>query len=185
MVSISAGKYWSAAVTTTGDIYMWDAKKAKDIPPHVTRLQGAKKATSVSVGETHLLIMSSLYHPVYPPSAAKSSQKLKERDELDEFDEGFMFNDIESSKTLIAVDKDDHEQKLVPSLKSLCEKVAAECIVEPRNSLQLLEIADSLGADDLRKHCEVYLADCQSSDERFPNILSYYMCFALLGFCCL
>lgn len=65
--SISAGKYWTAAVTTTGDVYMWDAKKGKDEPPVATRLHGVKRATSVSVGETHLLIISSLYHPLYPP----------------------------------------------------------------------------------------------------------------------
>ena len=31
-----------------------------------------------------------------------------------------------------------------------------ECLVEPRSALQLLEIADSLDADDLGKHCEVF-----------------------------
>jgi hypothetical protein len=49
----------------------------------------------------------------------------------------------------------DCKERIVPSLKSLCEKVAAECIVEPRNAIQLLEIADSLGAEDLKKYCEV------------------------------
>lgn len=54
MVSISAGKYWIASVTACGDVCMWDGKKRKDEPPLVTRLHGVKRATLVSVGETHL-----------------------------------------------------------------------------------------------------------------------------------
>ncbi len=156
-MSLSAGKYWTTAVTATGDVYMWDGKKGKDKPPVATRLHGVKRATSVSVGETHLLIVGSLYHPIYPPNVAENPQKLKlnVRDESEEFDEDFMFNDIESNNLLSNIQKDDCGHRPIPSLKSLCEKVAAECLVEPRNAIQLLEIADSLGADDLRKHCEV------------------------------
>lgn len=89
-VSISAGKYWTAAVTATGDVYMWDEKKGKDKPPIATRLHGVKRATSV--GETHLLIVGSLYHPVYPANVAKNPQKLKlnVREESEEFDEDFL-----------------------------------------------------------------------------------------------
>ncbi|XVE90196.1 hypothetical protein DITRI_Ditri20bG0059300 [Diplodiscus trichospermus] len=156
MVSISAGKYWAAAATATGDVYMWDGKKGKEKPPIATRLYGVKRASSVSVGETHLLTIVSLYHPVYPPNMPKSDQaaKLTVSDEVEEFDKEFMFNDLESSIMRSSVQKNDSEKKPIPSLKSLCEKVAAEHLVEPRNAIQLLEIADSLGADDLRKHCE-------------------------------
>ncbi|TYG46696.1 hypothetical protein ES288_D11G277000v1 [Gossypium darwinii] len=155
MVSISAGKYWAAAATATGDVYMWDGKQSTDKRPVATRLHGIKRATSVSVGETHLLTIGSLYHPVYPPSMPKSDKapKLKVNDEVEEFDEECMFDDLESS-SITSAHKNDSEQKPIPSLKSLCEKVAAECLVEPRNAIQLLEIADSLGADDLKKHCE-------------------------------
>ncbi|KAH1083138.1 hypothetical protein J1N35_022899 [Gossypium stocksii] len=155
MVSISAGKYWAAAATATGDVYMWDGKQSTDKPPVATRLHGVKRATSVSVGETHLLTIGSLYHPVYPPSMPKSDKapKLKVNDEVEEFDEECMFDDLESS-SITSAHKNDSEQKPIPTLKSLCEKVAAECLVEPRNAIQLLEIADSLGADDLKKHCE-------------------------------
>ncbi|XP_021282094.1 uncharacterized protein LOC110414981 isoform X1 [Herrania umbratica] len=155
MVSISAGKYWAAAATATGDVYMWDGKKGKDKPPVATRLHGVKRATLVSVGETHLLTIGSLYHPVYPPNMPISDQAPKlNNDEVEEFDEEFMFNDSESSSMRSSVYKNVSEEKPVPSLMSLCEKVAAECLVEPRNAIQLLEIADSLGAEDLRKHCE-------------------------------
>lgn len=157
-MSISAGKYWTAAVTATGDLYMWDGKKSKDNPPHVTRLHGIKRATSVSVGETHLLIVGSLYHPVYPHYLPENPQKLKLNvsNELEEFDEDFMFDNIASNNVISTSEKDDSGHRSVPTLKSLSEKVAAECLVEPRNALQMLEIADSLGADDLRKHCEVF-----------------------------
>ncbi|KAG8648033.1 hypothetical protein MANES_09G139100v8 [Manihot esculenta] len=156
VVSISVGKYWSAVATVTGDVYMWDGKKGEDKLPAVTRLHGVKRATSVSVGETHLLIVGSLYHPNYPPSVIDSlqKQKLQVRDEVEELDEDFVYNDTESNHILSAVEKDDSAQRPIPSLKSLCEKVAAESLVEPRNAIQMLEIADSLGAEDLRKHCQ-------------------------------
>ncbi|XP_020222775.1 uncharacterized protein LOC109805181 isoform X1 [Cajanus cajan] len=156
MVSISAGKYWTAAVTATGDVYMWDGKKGKDKPLVATRLHGVKKATSVSVGETHVLIVASLYHPVYPPNMIKNSQELKlnNKDDMEELNEDILFEDMDSSNMISSVQNDTFRQRSIPSLKSLCEKVAAECLVEPRNALQLLEIADSLGADDLKKYCE-------------------------------
>ncbi|QCD97362.1 hypothetical protein DEO72_LG6g2072 [Vigna unguiculata] len=156
MVNISAGKYWTAAVTATGDVYMWDGKKGKDKPLVATRLHGVKKATSVSVGETHLLIVASLYHPVYDPNMIQNSQKLQlnKGDDIEELYEDILFEDIDSSKMISSVQNDTSRQRSTPSLKSLCEKVAAECLVEPRNAVQLLEIADSLGADDLKKYCE-------------------------------
>lgn len=156
MVSISAGKYWTAAVTATGDVYLWDGKKGKDKPLVATRLHGVKKATSVSVGETHLLIVASLYHPVYPPNMIENSQKLKlnNKDDMEELNEDILFEDMDSSNMISSVQNDTFRQRPIPSLKSLCEKVAAECLVEPRNAIQLLEIADSLGADDLKKYCE-------------------------------
>lgn len=136
---------------------MWDGKKRKDEPPDATKLHGLKKATSVSVGETHLLIVSSLYHPVYPTYKGGSSQKINQRvkNETDELDEGYVFNDLEFEDVTLS-DLKEEIVETVPSLKTLCERVAIEHLLEPRNSLQLLEIADSLGADDLRKHCEVY-----------------------------
>ncbi|CAK9159939.1 unnamed protein product [Ilex paraguariensis] len=156
MASISAGKYWTAAVTATGDVYMWDGKKGKNEPPIATRLHGVKRATSVSVGETHLLIISSLYHSFYPAYILDNTQKLKVniRKELEEVDEDFVFNGMESDEILSTMREDDLDLRPIPSLKSLCEKVAAEYLAEPRSAVQLLEIADSLGADDLRKHCE-------------------------------
>ncbi|KAK2415857.1 ultraviolet-B receptor UVR8 [Trifolium repens] len=156
MVSISSGKYWTSAVTATGDVYMWDGKKGKDKPLIATRMHGVKKATSVSVGETHLLIVASLYHPVYPINTVDNSQKLKlnRRNSMEELNEDILFEDSDSHNTTYTVQNDNLRQRSTPSLKSLCEKVAAESLLEPRNAIQLLEIADSLGADDLKKYCE-------------------------------
>ncbi|XP_027357725.1 uncharacterized protein LOC113867015 isoform X2 [Abrus precatorius] len=155
MVSISSGKYWTAAATDTGDVYMWD-EKCKDKPLVAPRLYGVKRATSVSVGETHILIVASLYHPVYPLNTIENSQKhkLNKRDDMEELDEDILFEELESSRGISAIQTDTFGQRSIPSLKSLCEKVAAVCMVEPRNAIQLLEIADSLGADDLKKYCE-------------------------------
>lgn len=137
---------------------MWDGKNRKNEPPNATRLHGVKKATSVSVGETHLLIVSSLYHPVYPPKIVNSLMEVKEKvkNEKDEFDEGFIFNDLEYDD-VSSIGQKEHIVKNVPSLKTLCERVAIEYLLEPRSAMQLLEIADSLGADELRKHSEVQI----------------------------
>lgn len=157
MVSVSAGKYWTAGVTASGDVYMWDAKKRKDELPVVTRLHGVKRATSVSVGETHLLVISSLYHPPYcvKPSDSPQHSKSKLSADLSELDEDFAYNDSEIDDNTTSLQQGHSENKQIPTLKSLCEKVAAKHLVEPRSALQLLEIADSLEAHDLRKHCEV------------------------------
>ncbi|CAM6113513.1 unnamed protein product [Calypogeia fissa] len=42
----------------------------------------------------------------------------------------------------------------VPSLKDLCQRVAAQSVVEPKNALQVLEFADALSADILKGHCK-------------------------------
>ncbi|KAI3799452.1 hypothetical protein L1987_34750 [Smallanthus sonchifolius] len=156
IVSVSAGKYWTAGVTAFGDVYMWDGKSRKDELPVITRLHGIKRATSVSVGETHLLVISSLYHPPYclPPTSNSECLKSKLSDDLSELDEDFAYNDNEIDDMASSLQKANSENKEVPTLKSLCEKVAAEHLVEPRSALQLLEIADSLETHDLRKHCE-------------------------------
>lgn len=156
IVSISAGKYWTAAVTATGDVYTWDAKKNKDEAPIATRVHGVKRATSVCVGETHMLIVCALYHPMYPISLATSQQKpiSDDNSESEELDEELLFKDVQGDNISLTKQSDNSISRSVPSLKSLCEKVAAEFLVEPKNALQLLEIADSLGADELRKHCE-------------------------------
>ncbi|KAI4386640.1 hypothetical protein MLD38_004556 [Melastoma candidum] len=156
-VSIAAGKYWAAAVTTTGDVYMWDGKKVTDKLLSPTGLHGVKKATSVSVAETHLLIVGSLYHPAYACKAPdnRPSPVFNGEDPMDELTDDILFGEVESdmSQSIAGVDE-SASRSTVPSLKSLCEKAAAECLVEPRNAMQLLEIADSLEADELRKHCE-------------------------------
>lgn len=155
MVNISAGKYWTAAVTVTGDVYMWDGKNRKDTPVP-TRLQGVKKATSVAVGETHLLCIASLYHPAYDVlGVCPVKSKPRNKEGSVELHEGFIFDDLDSGELPSSIEPEEIKSKTVPSLKSLCEKVAAEHLVEPRNAVTLLEIADSLGADNLRKHCEV------------------------------
>ncbi|KAF2288172.1 hypothetical protein GH714_004789 [Hevea brasiliensis] len=169
VASIAAGMVHSLALTDDGAVFYWLSadpdlrcqqvylkELGEDNLPAVNRLHVVKRATSVSVGETHLLIVGSLYHPTYPPNVIDSleNQKLQVGDEVEDLDEDFMYNDVESNHMSSAVEKDDCAQRPIPSLKSLCEKVAAESLVEPRNAIQMLEIADSLEAEDLRKHCQ-------------------------------
>ncbi|ONM51499.1 uncharacterized protein [Zea mays] len=154
IVNISAGKYWTAVATSTGDVFMWDAKKRKDETPIFTRVHGVKRATFVCVGETHMLVLSSIYHPEYPPKP--KSQGLKSMLEwnggTEELGEDILFDDVQPNSGLSG--SSGEMSKGVPSLKSLCEKVAVEYLLEPKNSIQLLEIADSLEAKELKKHCE-------------------------------
>ncbi|GJN24614.1 hypothetical protein PR202_gb12367 [Eleusine coracana subsp. coracana] len=154
VVSISAGKYWTALATSTGDVFMWDAKKRKDETPVFNRVHGVKRATSVCVGETHMLVLSSIYHPEYPPKPKIQSKKsLSEwNGGMEELNEDILFDDVRPESVVSG--SSCMMSKGVPSLKSLCEKVAIECLMEPKNAIQLLEIADSLEAKELKKHCE-------------------------------
>ncbi|CAN0913507.1 Inhibitor of Bruton tyrosine kinase [Linum grandiflorum] len=155
IVSVSAGKHWGAVVTDTGDVYTWDSKLDKDKLPVPTRLHGVKRATSVVVGETHLLVVSSLYHPTISPKAAKINQrqKLQNKSDMEDLEE-FLFDSTDSKDELYVEDNKNTGKRSVPSLKSLCEKSAADNLVETRNSIQMLEIADTLEANNLKKHCE-------------------------------
>ncbi|KAJ4970636.1 hypothetical protein NE237_003735 [Protea cynaroides] len=185
VVSISAGKYWAAVVTDTGDVYKWDGKKSKDEPPVMTRLHGVKRVTSVSVGETHMLLVCALYHPSCHPQLTEKPQEpmLEVIDESEELDEHFMFSDlekVENRKMSSTVQKDDPDDRGAPSLKSLCEKVAVQTIVEAKNAIQLLEIAEALGADELRNHCEemvirnldyIFTVSTQAIANASPDIL--------------
>lgn len=125
--------------------------------PIITRLHGVKRATSVCVGETHLLVLCALYHPVYPSKSDECHlNPMKDSTESEELDEEILFDGIHTDISPKAMQSVSIYAGDVPSLKCLCEKVAAEFLVEPKNAIQLLEIADSLEAEDLRKHCELY-----------------------------
>ncbi|XP_078435331.1 ankyrin repeat family protein / regulator of chromosome condensation (RCC1) family protein [Wolffia australiana] len=154
VVSVSAGKYWTAAATSTGDVYMLDGKKYKDTAPTPTRIHGIKNVTSVSVGETHLLFICGLYHPPSFVGLEGGSQKTNPEscNDLEEFDADFIFDDPLPKSNLAVVE--ECTGKPIPSLKSLCEKTAAKFLMEPRNAISLLEIADSLEANDLWSFCE-------------------------------
>ncbi|ERM93597.1 uncharacterized protein LOC18421552 [Amborella trichopoda] len=154
VVSISAGKFWTAAVTTSGDVYVWDGKKFKDEAPVPSRLHGVKRATSVAVGETHLLVTCALYSPDYIPKPDEDAMPERLTGDVEELDEDFVFSEDNSmGQKEVGMDKNGLLRS-TPTLKCLCEKVAADFLLEPRNSIQLLEIADALEADSLRKHCE-------------------------------
>lgn len=155
-MAVAAGKYRTAVATSTGSVYAWDGEGSKaDVPPAPVRVYGIKHATGLSVGETHSLAVAALYVPVYSTKPviepiAVTKGILEGQDPTDETAEVEEDAGILPSTGLNAGSDDE-----VPTLKDLCQKVIAESIVEPKNSLQLLEFADSLGADHLRRHCEV------------------------------
>jgi inhibitor of Bruton tyrosine kinase len=120
-----------------------------------TRVHGVKRATSVCVSETHMLVLSSIYHPEYPPKPKiKSKKSISEwNGGMEELDEDILFDDVRPESGVSGCSST--MSKGIPSLKSLCEKVAIEYLMEPKNAVQLLEVADSLEAKELKKHCEV------------------------------
>eukprot|EP00250_Pteridium_aquilinum_P020342 c24788_g3_i2 orf=632-4153(+) len=157
-VSVSAGKYRTAVVTTSGNIYAWDGEKTKEsMPPVPFRIHGVKHAIHISVGENHSLAVASVYTPrllshsfneLCPPAPVDREPEDVEEDL--EFDEmGIAFST--KSKPCFESLRLPREP---PTLKELCENVISQHVVEPKNALQLLEVADSLGASKLRKHCE-------------------------------
>lgn len=156
VVSVSAGKYWTAIATSTGDVYAWDGQKHKGDAPILQRIHGIKHVTSVSVGETHFLAVSTNYIPKYTPKRFEqihtaTKEHCEEDDEIE--DDDTTLNDCQNGSKEGECGSDKLE-KIVPSLKDLCQKMAAEFLVEPKNAVQLLDVADTLEAEDLRIHCE-------------------------------
>lgn len=158
-VAVAAGKYRTAIVTAVGNIYAWDGEKTKvDMPPAPFRIHGIKHAIHVSVGENHSLAVAAVYLPKFPPQSATDlcqpveslSRDLEDADEDLDFDEMGINFSVKSKSCTEAVRLPCE----APSLKELCENVISQHVVEPKNALQLLEVADSLGASKLRKHCE-------------------------------
>ncbi|KAJ7539741.1 hypothetical protein O6H91_11G107500 [Diphasiastrum complanatum] len=158
-VAVAAGKYRTAVITALGSVYVWDGEKcAGDTAPLPVRIHGIKHATHLSVGDMHSLVVASLYVPSFPPKAVRepSVSTVVPSDQDNETEESLEADDAVSGVEILTVQELGSPilSKCTPSLKDLCQKVVAHCIVEPKNVVQLLEIADSLGADDLRRYCE-------------------------------
>jgi hypothetical protein len=154
-VAVAAGKYRTAVATTTGNVYAWDGEGNKaDLRPSPVRVHGAKHVTRLSVGETHSLAVASLYAPTFStkpvnelPAVSKATGEGEDSADED--------TDMEEESETLGAVAPSRVDEGVPSLKDLCQKVVADSIVEPKNALQLLEFADSLGADHLKRYCEV------------------------------
>lgn len=154
-VAVAAGKYRTAVATTTGNVYAWDGEGSKaDIRPSPVRVHGAKHVTRLSVGETHSLAVASLYAPTF--STKPVSEPLAVSKAIGEGEESANEDaEAEEEPGTIGAAAPNRVDEGVPSLKDLCQKVVTESIVEPKNALQLFEFADSLGADHLKRYCEV------------------------------
>jgi inhibitor of Bruton tyrosine kinase len=103
-----------------------------------------------------MLMLCGIYRLEYPPKhkiqAKKSISKWNRG--MEELDEDILFDDVQPENGGVS-GSGGTMSKGIPSLKSLCEKVAIEYLLEPKNAVQLLEIADSMEAKELKKHCEV------------------------------
>ncbi|KAL3696325.1 hypothetical protein R1sor_010401 [Riccia sorocarpa] len=157
-VAVSSGKYRTGVVTSTGDVYTWDGENAKaDTVPVPVRVHGIKHATLLSVGENHSVVGAAFVIPEYPLTEQTKSTTPFQRSRSG-FDDTDVGSESEDDKEVSSPLEDFTGVNLggrtVPSLKDLCQRIIAQQVVEPKNALQLLEFADSLGADLLRKHCE-------------------------------
>eukprot|EP00850_Spirogloea_muscicola_P006477 SM000030S11486 [mRNA] locus=s30:883932:890292:- [translate_table: standard] len=152
-VAVSAGKYRTAVVTSMGDVFAWEGEKDKPkAAPKPFSIPGMKHASNISVGELHSLALAQLYIAPYPPAStaqplARTTRAYAEgTPEEEDFDD----NDFDEIKP-------QRDAVTVPALKDLCQYIVATSVVEPRNALQILEIADSLGADSLKAYCELMI----------------------------
>ncbi|KAK1297300.1 Ultraviolet-B receptor UVR8 [Acorus calamus] len=167
---VSAAKYHTIVVGADGEVYTWghrlvtpkrvviarNIKKNGSAPLKFHRLEKLH-VISVAAGTIHSTALTEdgiLFYWVSSDPDLKCQQKCEVGDDLDELDEELMFNDVQIVTRTTTAQIDGSGDKCVPSLKSLCEKVAAETLVEPRNAIQLLELADTLEANDLKMHCE-------------------------------
>eukprot|EP00850_Spirogloea_muscicola_P010078 SM000058S18508 [mRNA] locus=s58:213689:220094:- [translate_table: standard] len=152
-VAVSAGKYRTAVVTCMGDVFAWEGEKDKPkAVPKPFSIPGMKHALNISVGELHSLALAQLYIAHYPPTsiaqplAWTTSLHAEGTTEEEDFDDDD-FDEVKPQRDAVTV----------PALKDLCQYVLATSVVEPRNALQILEIADSLGADSLKAYCELMI----------------------------
>ncbi|MCO5607570.1 hypothetical protein L7F22_061767 [Adiantum nelumboides] len=155
-LAVAAGKYRTAVVTALGDIYAWDGEKAKeDMPPAPFRIHGIKHTALISVGENHSLAVAAVYTPSLQSQESSEVSPQGNR-ESEDFEEDFEFDEMGSSFSTRSKPCNEllRLPREPPTLKELCENVISQHVVEPKNALQLLEIADSVGAINLRNHCE-------------------------------
>lgn len=153
-VAIAAGKYRTSLATADGSVFIWDGENMKgEEPPSIVRVHGIKHASSLSVGENHSLVVASLYVPSYmrkqtvEVTASEEVQGLidEDGDDMDSDEDSLSSFETKSTKVPCSV----------PSLKDLCQDVVIESMVETKNVLRVLEIAEAVGADNLRRYCEV------------------------------
>eukprot|EP00252_Welwitschia_mirabilis_P019140 TRINITY_DN4353_c0_g1_i1.p1 TRINITY_DN4353_c0_g1~~TRINITY_DN4353_c0_g1_i1.p1 ORF type:complete len:1124 (+),score=296.88 TRINITY_DN4353_c0_g1_i1:577-3948(+) len=156
-VAISSGKVCTSFVTSTGDVYAWDGKKNSDNSPIIQRIHGIKHAISVSVGYKHFLAVSAIYSPQYT-----SKYVIDAKTEKEEKDD--LVHSSEEDDMIDTVQKEPEGSncvnkfpKALPSLKDLCQKVAAESLLNAKNAIHLLDVADMLEAEDLQRHCEDFV----------------------------
>ncbi|GBG63273.1 hypothetical protein CBR_g37359 [Chara braunii] len=160
VVAVAAGKHRSAVASAMGAVYMWDAL-AVDAVPHPVRIPGLHQAVDLSMGESHSIAICTLSIPAYAliehveGELGDLAQRLDGPGEADS--EGdFKFEDATQEGLCpgrkVPIFCGGRE---LPSLKEICEEVIAKTMVEPKNVLLMLELADSLGAHNLKHYCEM------------------------------
>eukprot|EP00898_Chlorokybus_atmophyticus_P005171 jgi/Chlat1/5655/Chrsp37S00872 len=149
-VAVASGKARTAVVTSSGDVWMWDG--SANAPSQPYRVPGLKRAVAVSVGEKHSLALIGLSLPkLQPPNAVQVAAETPGQVEEEDEDDGYFDMDGE----WVPGRRPQRRCKgPIQPLTLLCEEVLAKSCAEPRNALQLLGIADALGADTLKAYCQ-------------------------------
>jgi hypothetical protein len=143
-VSVSAGKHRTAVITSLGTVFAWDG--ARDQKPDPLRIPNLKQTTHIAVGESHSVAVATVWIPPFPLQNTQP-QEVSARDSDFAGDEN-SDEELEGGlgKVVVAAGR-------VPwqgSLKSLCQREIAHSIVEAKNVLQMVELADALEADELK-----------------------------------
>jgi hypothetical protein len=144
-VSVSAGKHRTAVITSLGTVFAWDG--ARDQKPDPLRIPNLKQTTHIAVGESHSVAVATVWIPPFPLQttqpqevSARDSDFAGDENSDEELEVGML------GKVVVAAGRAPGQG----SLKSLCQREIAHSIVEAKNVLQMVELADALEADELK-----------------------------------
>ncbi|KAF3676177.1 C2 domain-containing family protein [Capsicum annuum] len=178
VVALAVANKYTAVVSDLGEVFTWGCNKevqlgyvtsnlASNYAPRVVEYLKGKAFVGVAAAKYHTIVLGSdgkvftWGHRLVTPKRVVIGRILKKMGSIP-----LKFHCKKSlhvvaiaagathKEVLLVSEKDNVKNKTAQPLKSLYETANAEHLLEPRNAIQLLEISNTLGTEDLRKHCE-------------------------------
>ena len=171
-VDVSCGATSSAIVTDTGDVYTWDSTELEvvDTASTLNRVRGLKGVASACVGDAHVLVLQAISRPKFSLGRLDPRRKKASvESELDRLirDIGSVVvsppqprdeEDAEESEEEEDFEDDESEglaSREFPSLNVLAQHAVAN-FIEPRNVLNVVQLADQINAVALKRFAIEY-----------------------------